>query len=444
MTSRYLELAPSNKSTDNKYAFKNGFAALNFDIPEGNFVLDPSSVRIVGDLVCFKDSAETALVNGDTLALNQKLGVLGLFNQLIWRSSKHQTIISHERNYNRWCSSYLSNSQSVEDSLSWGSQTHLSLPNAELQKRTTMTGDTLKSFCTHLPCGLLNAGQSIPLTSNTLGGLSLSIMLESDAQGLQVLPNYAPNTDPNIAAFLGSFYQLQNVRLICSVITPPPDQLSQLLRQTQGALTYQSVHSYYDTSNSNNMQVSMNFGLSKVKSLFVSMIPSDKLNSLAADGFATLMPCNATGIPADIQKISFLRGGTIFPKLFPRDTNYKENTTTIVPDPVIANDYLNSVSNILTNRNTMGGLINNNRKWISKATGLFGVPYQLVANGGVWWGIGVNYTNFLGGTGINLNKEQWGLNIECALTDSNAQSLFMFVNAQTQIIWTQSGVQILQ
>ena len=42
MTSRYLELAPTNKTTDGKYAYKNGIASLNWTTPEGNYVLDPA------------------------------------------------------------------------------------------------------------------------------------------------------------------------------------------------------------------------------------------------------------------------------------------------------------------------------------------------------------------------------------------------------------------
>ena len=40
------------------------------------------------------------------------------------------------------------------------------------------------------------------------------------------------STDPDIANFEGAFYELSNLKLICSVITPPPDQLSRLLSQT--------------------------------------------------------------------------------------------------------------------------------------------------------------------------------------------------------------------
>ena len=47
---RYLELAVSNKTTDNKYSYRNGIAQLNFQIPEGNYMLDPTSVRICGGI----------------------------------------------------------------------------------------------------------------------------------------------------------------------------------------------------------------------------------------------------------------------------------------------------------------------------------------------------------------------------------------------------------
>tara|TARA_R110000765_G_scaffold382327_1_gene473598 strand:+ start:176 stop:1531 length:1356 start_codon:yes stop_codon:yes gene_type:complete len=451
MASRYLELTPSNKTTDDKYSFKEGVAQLNWTIPEGNFVLDPHSVRICGDVRFFKSNADPPVApdNADALSLNQRIGVYSLFNSLIWRSSKHQTTISHERNWNRWLSSYLGISAGFEDSATHLSQTALTCPNYELQKRGTVVGTEIKSFCVHLPCGLLNAGQSIPLTNNTLGGLDLTVMLESDAMALQVLPGDF-TTDPDIANYVGAHYELSNIKLICSIITPPPDQLSRLLSTKQGAMSYQSIHSYYDTANSNNMQVSMNFGLSKAKSLFINMIPSDRLNNLGADSLATLGPVNLDGSLADIQKIATLRGGTIYPKLFPRDTNFKETTDTMAVDPVIFKDYINSISDIHSNRRLIGGIVNANRGYLGKVAVVggadknHGTPYQFVNNGGVFYGIGVNYENFIGGSGINLNQEAWGLNVSCNLTSSNAQSLFIFVNAESTILWTPSGVQLMQ
>ena len=91
MTSRYLELAPTNKTTDNMYADKNGIASINWTIPEGNYVLDPHSLRITGDISFFTDNGAVPtppLANfTGAMGINQKLGVYSCFQQLIWRSS---------------------------------------------------------------------------------------------------------------------------------------------------------------------------------------------------------------------------------------------------------------------------------------------------------------------------------------------------------------------
>ncbi len=447
MSSRYLELAPTNKTTDNKYSFKKGVAQLNFTIPEGNYVLDPSSVRLVGNITFFKnDQADPEKpAPGEALSINGRIGVYSVMKDLVWRSSKHQTTISKEMNYNRWMSSYLGITAGLEDSIGHLGEQALTMPNYEAVKKSVVGRDTVSSFCVPLICGLLNSGQSLPMTSNTLGGCDLTINMESDSMALQVLPaNFS--TDPSTADFLSAYYELDDVKLVCSVITPPPDQLSRLLSQKQGAITYQSIHSFYDTANSNNIQLSMNFGLKKVKSLFINVISSDKLNNIGQDSFATLPPINSDGSQASVQKISFLRGGTLFPKMFPRDTNVKETTDTIAQDPVLFRDYINAVTKYDVNRHTLGGIVNTNRGWLGKVLGGVnkGVPYQFVNNGGVFWGIGLNYENYLGGSGVDLSAQNFGLAMDCDLTSSNSQSLFVFVNAESSILWSESGVMLVQ
>lgn len=447
MSSRYLELAPTNKTTDNKYSFKKGVSQINFTIPEGNYVLDPSSVRIAGKITFFKnDNAVPEKPQpGEALGTNGRIGpVYSVIKDLTWRSSKHQTVISHERNYNRWMSSYLGITTSMSNSIGTMGEQMLTMPNYEASKESVVCRDTDSSFCVPLICGLLNSGQSLPLTGNTLGGLECSLTLESNAMALQVLPaNFS--TDPSTADFLSAYYELSDVQLICSVITPPPDQLSRLLSQKQGAITYQSIHSFYDTANSNNIQLSMNFSLKKVKSLFINVISSDKLNNIGQDSFATLPPMNSDGSQGSVQKISFLRGGTLFPKFFPRDTNVKETTDTIAQDPVLFRDYINAVTKYDGNTHTLGGVVNTNRGFLGKVSGGVnkGTPYQFVNNGGVFWGIGVNYDNYIGGS-VDLSSQPFGLAMDCDLTSSNSQSLFIYVNAESNILWSESGVMLVQ
>lgn len=451
MTSRYLELACSNKTTDDKYSYKRGISQLNFTIPEGNFVLDPHSVRLVGDVRFFKNDKATPdpVGAGDPIGISSKLGIYSLFQSLIWRSSKYQTTISHEKNWNRWLSSYMAVTGGLEDSIGHLGETALTMPSYQTSNDSVVGRSEISSFCVPLICGLLQSGQSLPLTSNTLGGIDLSVMLESDAMALQVFPADF-KTNPNTADFVGAYYELSNVKLICSVITPPPDQLSRLLSQKQGSISYQSVHSYYDTANSNNIQLAMNFGLSKVKSLFMNMTSSNKLNNLGEDSFATLPPTNLDGTLAGVQKVTFLRGGTIFPKLFPRDTNFKETTKTILDDPIMFRDYVNAISKYDSNSHLLGGVSNANRGFLGKIGGSLndgknrGTPYQFVNNGGVFFGVGINYENYLGGSGIDLSKQAFGMAMECNLTSSNSQSIFLFVNAESTILWSDNGVQLIQ
>ena len=162
---------------------------------------------------------------------------------------------------------------------------------------------------------------------------------------------------------------------------------------------------------------------------------------------ATLLTINSVGNQASVQKISFLRGGTLFPKMFPRDTNVKETSDTIAQYPVLFRDYINAVTKYDVNRHTLGGIVNTNRGWLGKVAsgGLNkGVPYQFMNNGGVFWGVGVNYENYLGGSGVDLSSQNFGLAIECDLTSSNSQSLFVFVNAESSILWSESGVMLVQ
>ena len=438
MTTRYLELAPSNKTTDQKYSFKKGVAQLQFQIPPGNYLLDPASVRIVGKVQYFNDTLGTII--GTEADINQRIGVYSHFQQLIWRSLKHQTNISHEKHYNTWMSSYFGASAGVEDSLTHLSETALTLPNYEIIRKTVVRKTDPNSFCVHLPCGLLNSGSPLNLMDNALGGLELVIMLESDANSINVLP-INNTTKPDTTGYSDVMYELSDIQLICSVVTPPPDELTQLMKQTQGSFSFQSIHSFYDTFNSTNCQVNMLFGLSRVKSLYMSFIESSKLNNLSADGFATLPPTNKDGTQAFIKKVNWLKGGRAFPKLYPLETNKVKDNLVILNDPEIAKDFINSI--IPWDRaKTISMSPQTNNRDIAGEPGANGqLPYQFVNDTGMVYALGINYENFIGSSGVPFDKESFGIAIDCDLTSDNAQSIFIFVNAETTIVYNQNGVQ---
>ena len=438
---RYIELSPSNKTTDNLYSYKRGIAQLNFQIPEGNYLLDPSSVRICGGIRWWLTTAKLAAdvpsaANGPELTTSSRLNVYSTFQQLVLRSLTNQTTIEHCRHYNQFLASYLPLTTSAQDNMGHLNESALIFPNYNINQKTSVRIDDPNSFCVHLPSGLLN-GQPIPLAKGWgISGLDLTLMLENDAQALQTLGGTS-------VGYTDAFYELQDVKLVAKLIEPPMDQLSKLMKGGGGSLTYQSISSYYDTANSTNIQVNFNLGLSKVRSVFIKMITSDKLNNITEDGFATLMPLQkTTGALADIKQITWLKGGTTFPKHYPVNTNVKDVPSTPATDCEITRDYINSVLSFDKLQHLAMTVDNNNRGYNGNMVSAVGTPYQKVRDGGVVYGLGIKYDQLLG-EGVDFRSENWGINIDCGLDTANAQSLFIFVNSEQSLVFNQQGVQVI-
>ena len=111
MSSKYLQIRPNNVPADNKIQFE-GIPVISFTIGSQNAMLDPSTIRIAGKLNIWSNRGGSPLthpssVNVPTLLASQKLGVYGLFSQLVWRNSKSKQVCEHIRHYSRFMSSYL-------------------------------------------------------------------------------------------------------------------------------------------------------------------------------------------------------------------------------------------------------------------------------------------------------------------------------------------------
>ncbi len=83
----------------------------------------------------------------------------------------------------------------------------------------------------------------------------------------------------------------------------------------------------------------------------------------------------------------------------------------------------------------------NNRDIVGKIGALGNTPYQFVNDTGMVYAVGINYENFIGSSGVPFDKESFGVAIDCDLTANSAQSVFMFVNAETTVVYNQNGVQ---
>lgn len=436
---RFLQVACANAPADKRMSFRAGVSELVFEIPEMNSMLVPTSVRLCGSIRMYSKYDRSAGLNGTTMNINQRLGIYGAINTITSRSLRHQTTIEQCRNFNRFMSSYTSLSSSTNDLQGHGSQSVLSASNYLEQKSNLVDVglDTGVHFCAPLPTGLYTSGL-IPLSSKFgIGGLSISLQLESDAQ-------FFYSTDPATIE-TECWYELEDVHLVMEVRDPSPDQLSQLMKQPSGSFSYQSVSSYYDTIASSSPSINFNLGLSRVRSAFVNFIKSDRLANMSFDGLATLMPTLGSapnvGKIANITEVSWLKGGTMYPKHYPQVANIRD-TATASCDAEFVRDYLNSVVPYNRNRASSMCVANANRAWDTIHNGADMSSYK-VPDSGITWGLGVSY-DALNGSGSSFVDENWGMTLKLDASDGDTTSCFIFVNSEQTCVYNQNGVQIVK
>ena len=147
MSSKFLQIRPNNVPADNKIQFE-GIPVISFSIGSQNAMLDPATIRIAGKLNIWSNRGGDPLTHPTdaivpTLLASQKLGVYGLFSQLVWRNAKSKQVCEHIRHYSRFMSSYLPVMSSSQDSMSHLSESALIEPGDWIVK---FTSHRLSSF----------------------------------------------------------------------------------------------------------------------------------------------------------------------------------------------------------------------------------------------------------------------------------------------------------
>tara|TARA_R100001460_G_scaffold10953_1_gene25670 strand:+ start:515 stop:1810 length:1296 start_codon:yes stop_codon:yes gene_type:complete len=431
MSNRYLEISVSNQPSNGKMSFREGMSNLIFQIPamEGNLI--PSSVKICGKIQFFKDG--TGTTPSAPMSVDERLGVYGAFESLTTRSIRHQQTIEQVRHYAHMLSNYLPLTSSVKDNISSMSNRALTFPNWSGFNKSVVYSDSPQEFCLSLPCGLLNGTEDIPLSNSALGGLEIVIALASDSQMIFTNTNDA-------SSIVDAFYEFSDLKLLCEV--------QEGVVSNKPNFTYQSISSYYDTINSSNANVSFNLGLSKVRSVFSSFVPSSYLNNRSQNGYSTVMITNTDDNVANVKKLVWQKGGALYPKMFENNSVVRDSPQTILSDPVILKDYVSAVKSFKNNMRNCLSLENTSRDFTTKqVTG--GdlnkelTQYTTIPNTGQIFGLGINY-DALGGEGTDFRDENWGMNIQSDLTTDNPHSVFIFVNSEQSVFFNQNGIQVQQ
>jgi hypothetical protein len=429
MSRQFLDIRPSNLSStlNNVISYKQGQSIIKFVIPEGDYHLYGSSIRISGTLKITTDGA-TVPSGADKLSIDPRTGAFGMFDQVTLSSNKTGQVIEDIRHYNRFMATYLPLTASNNDLIGHLSQAALTLPASDASiKGVTQQGKTNSNeFCIYLPTGLLNNGSPIPMSSETIGGLAIELRLSSPSMFLFDIDGTAAANN-----LLGADYSLSDIKLTCEVEGMNSD--SKMSAKVNG-FEYNSISSHTSTINATNAILNYSLGKSRVQSVFINFIRSTYLNNLDQNSLQTIMPIQNAGAVANVDQLTFTRGGVRFPADYDINTNYKEDETLSVIDPQISRNFLNSITPFNKITRTQISPINTNRNWTSNDND--------VLQGGLVWGVGISYDN-LGSDGADFSTTNYGLQMNLELLDDSPNTAFVFVHAKETLLFNGAGIQVV-
>jgi hypothetical protein len=435
MSHQHLEIVPSNVTSDGTLSFRNGQPVIQFIIGESDKFVLGDSIRFTGNFQIFLADG-TLSTAADSLTISQRLGIWSCIDQLVIKSQRTNQVIEHLRNYNRFMSSYLSATSSLQDGLSHSNMEASVVPNPNAVEQSVVnnTGNLGKNpneFCVSLPCGFFNGGQAIPLASDWgVGGLIVELHLAPDNNVLFA-------KDGDVSAIGDAYYQFKNVALTCEAQIPQPEDLSKLRSLQNQTFEYNSFSSYYTTVNSGNAIINFNLGLKSVLGVFCNFIPSNYINNLAANGLETLYPINSDSTTANVTQLIFTRGGERFPLEYNIDTvqsitSASDNTTI---DAQIYRNYINSIQSF--SKNMRNSYKPENMKLVNASNA------NTFIDGGCGYGIGVALDT-ISNAGVDFSSTNFGINMTMDLVTDFPQSVYMFVHSKNTLVFNQSGLEVMK
>ena len=423
-----LHITPSNVLSSGKISYKSGNPVIQFIIGEQSRALLGQSVRVCGNFRIYKDQAETIPVAGNNLTINSRLGAYSFIDQLVIKSQKTHAVIEHIRHYGRAMASFLPYSANVEDQIGHMSESTCTMPNQTLMEQSVVEIPSAKTsgnnFCIHLPCGLFNGTQGIPL--DLVGGLLVELHLAPDA-------NVLIDTDGSLAASPNAFYELQEVFLACEaqVVSSPP---------SVSTFEYNSLSSYFASFNSTNAIINFNLGLNNVLSVFANTLPASHINNMAFDGFSTMPPTNLTGSVANIKQIIFTRGGEKFPIEYNIDTLQKDDNLYRSYDPQLQREGASAIRKFGKMARTM---VSPNNSFLQGFPAALNIRDGDYVDGGNCFILGVNYDS-ISNQGVSFATQNWGMNMETGLTSDSPQALYLFVHSKNTLVFDgRGGMQVI-
>lgn len=446
-----VEILPLNPPANNAYSFKEGFPIVQFLIPNQPKLLAGSSMRLNGVLRINQSTsveatpvlADNAANKGGTaanIALSSRVGVASAIDQITLSSMTNQTL-EVVRSYGRYLASAQSVTHSQED-LDTNVQVESITASRSMNGSFLVNNDV--SFSIPLRTGLLSGASEIPIGTNGIRGMIVQLQLSPDSQ---VLGGWVDNTGAdqnNASAGTGAFYQLRDVSLSYNLLVPDEQGSQQMSTPSTGSLSYNAISHLYSVVNSSDTTQNYNLGTAKTLSVFHNFLPTTHLNNYGQDGFATPKLQNSSAgvydADAEIRRVSFLKGGVNFP--IENEIDVSTPAAQDRPLSELETNFINSIKSYqsmnhsLMSLNTQNGLATSVNALDGKDTSEF---TQVEAKD--VFGIGVAEDPYR--VGVDFKNTNYGLRIVSDLDGTSPNSVFTYVLAQNQLMYSPQGISVM-
>lgn len=477
MRKQYI-IDPVSTPANGEFSFASGNSNLAFNIQESD-----SEFLIGGSVkLSFKfkilDAADAIETTAEKVGVSPQCGLHGLFSQVDFHSYSTNVSISSIKNYPRMVSSLLSvgladyydtqNGQQ-QAGVSYGREYNSSNVGIYL----SVSPETEQSYTIKPYMGALEESWYLGNTlRNGIGGGKLNFTLASNGMAL---------TNYDIATATDYEYVISDVKLQYETYVASEEEqmagrlkndwvesYTDMVRESENRspsaeeiqrnweatasqsmnnpapVTWRDYNSYLTTIQSDNANVSLNLGLSRVHSIFSNFVKSSTLNNLATDGADSnktyLMEDNA-GDMIPFDTLTMTKGNQLFPANYTLSTNVKDNNYVGTADDnsndrcaEIVKYYLDSVIPYVDNKYNQA----------SSENSLSNTQYRQRVKeddmGGKGSGIGTGQLSTLDGTS-NFQFSPLGLQINTDNTGTFVNhSAFIYALADRTLSW--SGGQI--
>ena len=421
-----LSISPANHLANANVSYRNGNPIVRFEIGESNRVLLPSSLRLVGSYHVYKDASRGVPVEATELETPSNLGVYAAIDSLSYRTQRSKSEIETISGYNRFMSTYLPVTTSLQDGIGHLGESALVAPNPQFNKETVVNNastTTGNSFCIPLISGFTSSNNPYPLYNQ---GVEVTLQLSPDSQVM-----FSTGTDSS--AFVNGFYEFKDLKLICEVVDTgeSPDPSAPLTYE------YNSITTFYNTINSTNAQISLNLGQSRVLGVFGSFVPTSFINNLTQNGLATLYPRKSATQSAAIEQIVFTRGGERFPLIYNLDTLQKTTPTDESADPQVVRNFMNAIVEFSKLNRTNASPVNT----FVETDGTYGYK-ETIQGGSAGAGIGCAM-DVISGQGIDFSRVPFGIQMELDLDLDFPNALYLYIHAKNTLVMSGDSIQVL-